>query len=168
MRRTTLWLISLLLPIAALAHHAPAIFDQTKTIVIEGTVTEFVWQFPHSWIRMDVAEDNGATRNWSTIKARSVSARMIHAQVGTDVVSGASSTGRHRARLITTTAIRPSTVATRPRILRARVGRASDLAGESAVSRVVMSSLSFQNQGGTLVDPTCSEQDHHQVHGHWR
>jgi hypothetical protein len=65
MRRRTFWLISLLLPVAAAAHHAPAIFDQTKTIVIEGTVTEFVWQFPHSWIRMDVVEANGATRNWS-------------------------------------------------------------------------------------------------------
>jgi hypothetical protein len=65
MRRRTFWLISLLLPVAAAAHHAPAIFDQTKTIVIEGTVTEFVWQNPHSWIRMDVVEDDGTTRNWS-------------------------------------------------------------------------------------------------------
>ena len=47
---------ALLAATAALAHHAPAIFDQTKTIVIEGTVTEFVWQNPHSWIRMDVVE----------------------------------------------------------------------------------------------------------------
>jgi hypothetical protein len=56
---------TLLAAAAASAHHAPAIFDQTKTIVIEGTVTEFVWQNPHSWIRMDVVEDDGTTRNWS-------------------------------------------------------------------------------------------------------
>jgi hypothetical protein len=65
MRRKHFWLMAMLLPLAAAAHHAPAIFDQTKTIVIEGTVTEFVWQNPHSWIRMDVVGDNGATRNWS-------------------------------------------------------------------------------------------------------
>jgi hypothetical protein len=55
----------LLVAAAAAAHHAPAIFDQTKTVVIDGTVTEFVWQNPHSWIRMDVVEANGRTRNWS-------------------------------------------------------------------------------------------------------
>ena len=56
---------ALLVTAGAAAHHAPAIFDQTKTIVIDGTVTEFVWQNPHSWIRMDVVEDDGTTRNWS-------------------------------------------------------------------------------------------------------
>ena len=56
---------ALLVAAAAAAHHAPAIFDQTKTIVIDGTVTEFVWSNPHSWIRMDVVEDDGTTRNWS-------------------------------------------------------------------------------------------------------
>ena len=50
---------------AAHAHHAPAVFDQTKTVVIEGTVTDFVWQNPHSWIRMDVVDANGKTANWS-------------------------------------------------------------------------------------------------------
>jgi hypothetical protein len=47
------------------AHHAPAVFDQTKTVVIEGTVTDFVWQNPHSWIRMDVVDADGKTANWS-------------------------------------------------------------------------------------------------------
>jgi hypothetical protein len=47
------------------AHHAPAVFDQSKTVVIEGTVTDFVWQNPHSWIRMDVVDADGKTANWS-------------------------------------------------------------------------------------------------------
>ena len=47
------------------AHHAPAVFDQTRTIIVEGTVTDFVWSNPHSWIRMDVANADGAVRNWS-------------------------------------------------------------------------------------------------------
>jgi hypothetical protein len=51
--------------IAADAHHAPAIFDQTKTIVVEGTVTDFEWANPHSWIRMDVTSEDGSVTNWS-------------------------------------------------------------------------------------------------------
>jgi len=47
------------------AHHAPAIFDQTRTIVVEGTVTDFVWANPHSWIRMDVTSEDGSVTNWS-------------------------------------------------------------------------------------------------------
>jgi len=66
MRKNALLLIALLLPGAfAFAHHAPAIFDQTRTIVVDGTVTEFVWQNPHSWIRMDVVGADGKTTNWS-------------------------------------------------------------------------------------------------------
>jgi len=50
---------------ALMAHHAPAVFDQTRTIVVEGTVTEFVWSNPHSWIRMDVVGADGSVTNWS-------------------------------------------------------------------------------------------------------
>jgi hypothetical protein len=50
---------------AARAHHAPAIFDQTRTIVVEGKVTDFVWSNPHSWIRMNVVGDDGELTNWS-------------------------------------------------------------------------------------------------------
>jgi hypothetical protein len=46
------------------AHHAPAVFDQSRTIVIDGTVTEFVWSNPHSWIHMDVVGDDGAATDW--------------------------------------------------------------------------------------------------------
>lgn len=56
---------ALLVWLPSQAHHAPAIFDQTKTIVIDGTVTEFVWANPHSWIRMDVVGEDGSVSNWS-------------------------------------------------------------------------------------------------------
>ena len=70
MRRSKLTLaagsaMALLYVTAVPAHHAPAVFDQTRTIVIEGVVTDFVWQNPHSWIRMDVEGEDGETRNWS-------------------------------------------------------------------------------------------------------
>lgn len=49
----------------AQAHHSPAIFDQTREIELRGTVTEFEWASPHSWIRLDVISDQGFAENWS-------------------------------------------------------------------------------------------------------
>ena len=65
MRKTSLLpIISLLASLPAVGHHAPAIFDQTRTIVIEGTVTEFTWSNPHSWIHMDVVGEDGKVTDW--------------------------------------------------------------------------------------------------------
>jgi hypothetical protein len=65
MRRTDLLIvIALAASVPAAAHHAPAIFDQTKTITVDGTVTQFVWANPHSWIHMDVVADNGEVQDW--------------------------------------------------------------------------------------------------------
>jgi hypothetical protein len=37
-----------------LAHHSTAPFDMTKDVRISGTVVEFAWMNPHSYIVMDV------------------------------------------------------------------------------------------------------------------
>jgi hypothetical protein len=39
----------------ATAHHSFAMFDQSKTLTLKGTVSEFQWTNPHSWIELDVA-----------------------------------------------------------------------------------------------------------------
>jgi hypothetical protein len=54
-----------------MAHHSFAMFDISKEIVIQGTVTEFQWTNPHTWIEMDVTAADGATMHWS-IEAGSV------------------------------------------------------------------------------------------------
>ena len=64
-KRTCIAIIAVTVPMALSAHHAPAVFDQTRTITVEGVVTEFVWANPHSWIRMDVTADDGTVTNWS-------------------------------------------------------------------------------------------------------
>jgi hypothetical protein len=48
----------------ALAHHSFAMFDQRKVMTIEGTVHEFQWTNPHSFIELDVAGGARAQR-WS-------------------------------------------------------------------------------------------------------
>ena len=49
----------------AVAHHSAAGIDRTKTLVVSGTVKEFRWTNPHSWIDLDVTDDKGATTTWS-------------------------------------------------------------------------------------------------------
>jgi Family of unknown function (DUF6152) len=44
----------------AYAHHSFAMFDVTKTSVIEGTVGRFEWSNPHSWLFVVAAGPDGA------------------------------------------------------------------------------------------------------------
>jgi hypothetical protein len=46
------------------AHHSMAGFDRTQTITLEGTVKEFSWANPHSWIELEVTE-GGKTVLWN-------------------------------------------------------------------------------------------------------
>jgi Family of unknown function (DUF6152) len=50
---------------SALAHHSFAMFDRTKETTIVGTVAEFQWTNPHSWIELDVTNENGSVDKWS-------------------------------------------------------------------------------------------------------
>ena len=36
--------------IPAVAHHSFAMFDASKTITLQGSIKEFHWTNPHSWI----------------------------------------------------------------------------------------------------------------------
>ena len=49
----------------ALAHHSAAGIDRTATRVVSGTVKEFRWTNPHSWIDLDVTDEKGGTTTWS-------------------------------------------------------------------------------------------------------
>lgn len=43
------------------AHHSFAMFDQTKTIVVQGTISKFDITTPHSWLYIVAADGT----NWS-------------------------------------------------------------------------------------------------------
>jgi hypothetical protein len=49
---------------AAVAHHSTAMFDMQHTVAITGTVTQFDWTNPHTFIFMEVM-NNGTSENWS-------------------------------------------------------------------------------------------------------
>jgi len=54
----------LVLPIALLAHHGTAIYDNTKTLILQGTVTDWSWTNPHCLLEFDVIDDKGTTVHW--------------------------------------------------------------------------------------------------------
>src|SRR5215813_10318195 len=41
----------------AFAHHSFAMFDAQKTVTMQGTVKEFEWVNPHSWLRIMVNDE---------------------------------------------------------------------------------------------------------------
>ena len=47
-------LSALMLIPSAYAHHSFAMFDNTKDVVLEGTVKEFQWTNPHTWTQVMV------------------------------------------------------------------------------------------------------------------
>ena len=47
------------LTMPVVAHHSPAAFDRTKKVTLVGTVKEFRWQNPHTWIEVLVPNDKG-------------------------------------------------------------------------------------------------------------
>lgn len=71
MKRSLLLLITaaVLLSAAgqAFAHHSfAATYDPDKKIKIEGTVKEFIWRNPHSFIKVEAPDDKGAVQMWTT------------------------------------------------------------------------------------------------------
>jgi uncharacterized protein DUF6152 len=53
------------LQMQAWGHHSFAMFDQDKKVTLVGTVTNFEWTNPHSYIEIDVSDDKGAVKHWS-------------------------------------------------------------------------------------------------------
>ena len=47
-------------------HHSfTAAYDNTKRVEVEGVVKEFVWRNPHSFVRIDVTNKDGAVETWN-------------------------------------------------------------------------------------------------------
>ena len=50
---------------SAYAHHSMNGFDRAKTITITGTVKQFKWANPHSWIEVEVINSKGMPETWN-------------------------------------------------------------------------------------------------------
>jgi hypothetical protein len=49
----------------ALAHHSFAMFDRQKEVTLKGTVKEFQWTNPHSFIEIETADEKGGAVSYS-------------------------------------------------------------------------------------------------------
>ncbi len=49
----------------AMAHHSHAMFDFASDIEISGTVKEFRWTNPHSWLHVMVEDEDGALTEYA-------------------------------------------------------------------------------------------------------
>lgn len=54
--------LALTAPVAA--HHGNA-STESKTVVLKGTVTQWLWSNPHTFLKFDVKDDNGNVTRWS-------------------------------------------------------------------------------------------------------
>jgi hypothetical protein len=50
--------------VSALAHHSATMFESEKTITVSGTVKEFQYVNPHSWLYVVVTDDQGEETLW--------------------------------------------------------------------------------------------------------
>jgi hypothetical protein len=48
----------------AIAHHSGAMFDDKKEVSLTGTVKEFQYTNPHSWLLVDVTNADGTVTTW--------------------------------------------------------------------------------------------------------
>lgn len=49
---------------AAMAHHSGAMFDDTKMLKYQGTVTRWEWTNPHSFLYMMITGKDGVTKEY--------------------------------------------------------------------------------------------------------
>ena len=54
----------LVAPAAAQAHHSFAMFDHTRKLTLSGTVKDWQWVNPHTWLQLKVASPGGGEVEW--------------------------------------------------------------------------------------------------------
>jgi len=61
------WLVAGIVACASMplaAHHSGAMFEEKKTITVEGVVKEFQYTNPHSWLLVNVTGKDGKVTTW--------------------------------------------------------------------------------------------------------
>ena len=62
---TLIAIVATLAASSALAHHSFAMFDQSRSVTLNGTVKDFRWTNPHAFIQLLVKTEGGAENEWS-------------------------------------------------------------------------------------------------------
>jgi len=65
LNHTSLAIAVLLTSSSALAHHSFAMFDLSQHQLIEGRITEWHYNNPHSWLHVEAVDETGEMQTWS-------------------------------------------------------------------------------------------------------
>jgi hypothetical protein len=64
-RRLTTAVLLLVPALAALAHHSNSAYQVDQIVTLEGTVKEWRWMNPHTWLLMSVEGTDGKVQEWA-------------------------------------------------------------------------------------------------------
>jgi len=56
--------VGLLTAAPSFAHHSAVMFDDAKEVTVTGTIKEFQYTNPHSWLLVDVKNEDGSVTTW--------------------------------------------------------------------------------------------------------
>ena len=105
----------------ASAHHSGAMFDRTKRVTIVGTVKEFQYTNPHSWLQVVGAGPDGKTAEWafeaegpSTLLRAGIKAKTFKPGDKVTVVGSPMRDGRPAGNLISVTMADGTVISPRP------------------------------------------------------
>jgi len=65
MRRASALLVVFVMVAAVEAHHGSADYDVSREVAVEGTVKQWRWSSPHTWVMLTVMRSNGSADEWS-------------------------------------------------------------------------------------------------------
>lgn len=65
MKLTLTAILALLLGSLAQAHHSDAMFERQEVLEMTGTVKEFQFTNPHTWLQVEVKDEAGNVKEWS-------------------------------------------------------------------------------------------------------
>jgi hypothetical protein len=58
-------LITLLVAVGVEAHHGSADYYVDREVSVDGTVTQWKWSAPHTWVFVTVKRPDGSTEDWN-------------------------------------------------------------------------------------------------------
>jgi hypothetical protein len=95
---------------SAFAHHSTAMFDRDKRVTLQGTVKEFEYTNPHSWLKIVVPGPDGKMNEWgfeaegpSTLLRAGIKAKSFMPGEAVTVIGNPMKDGRFAGALISVT-----------------------------------------------------------------
>jgi hypothetical protein len=108
---------------AAFAHHSGAMFDNEKKVTLQGTVKEFQYTNPHSWLQIVVVGPDGKQTEWgfeaegpSTLLRAGIKAKSFVPGERVTVVGHPMKDGRPAGGLISVTKADGTVLSPRPQL----------------------------------------------------